>query len=245
MQKIDNSVKITLIIVAGILILGLLSYSLVMSLAPTNTVSVSGQSTIKAQPDLVSVYFNAETKGNTTQKAKEKNDEITNELINKIIELGFERSDIQTQNFNIYPEYDWEDDKRVEKGYKATHSIKIEFSTKNTEKISDVVDTGVNSGALLDHINFELSEEKQKEYKAEAMKKASQDVRIKAESVADGLGQKLGDLVSVSVNDFNYQPWRAYDSVASEETEVKQEVSDIQPSEKEISASVTAKFKVH
>jgi len=250
MAKIDKSVQITLIIIAGIIILAMMGYAAFQSIIPaTNTVTGNGEATIKAVPDLVGVYFNIETTGKTSQEAKDANSEIFSDLKTSLLNKGFSKEEIQTQNFNVYPDYEWVNGKRIQKGYKATHSIKVEFSTKDSEKISEVIDAGVDAGAGISYINFELSQELQNQYKAEALKLASQDARIKAESIAIGLEKKLGKLVSVSSSDFGYRPWILYetreDATVSEiAKEATEEVAGIEPSEKDITARVTAVFKL-
>lgn len=241
----EKSVKITLIIVIGIIIVAILGFLFFSPTNTQNTVTVNGQATIKAIPDLVGVYFNVETQGKTSKEAKDKNAEIADKLIAELLKQGFDRKEIQTLNFNINPEYDWTSGSQKLIGYKAVHSIKVELSTEKSEKIGTVIDAGVNAGSSVSYINFELSQDKQNSYKAEAMKLAGQDATIKAESIASGLGKKLGKLVSVSSTDFNYYPWRLYDASAGATTEMaKQATTNIQPGEQEISANIQAVFKL-
>lgn len=245
--KLDNSVKITLIIVAGVLILGYMLYSLVPTTS-ANTVTGNGQATIKVMPDLVRVYFNVQTRGETSSEATENNSEIVDDLITELVKQGFERKQIETTNFNVYPDYTWENNKRRENGYVATHSIRIELSTDDIDKIGDVVDAGVNAGAGISYISFELSQDLENQYKAEALELAAKDAKTKAQAVANGLGKDLGKLISTQGNDFNYYPWRIYESQGAatmDAAEVKQEATSIQPGEQEVSASVTAVFKLN
>jgi len=250
MHKTEKSVQITSIIVLGIIILAIIGYYAFQSVIPSsNTVTGNGEAIIEAIPDLVGIYFNIETSGKTSQEAKDANSEIFNELKSSLLNNGFNKEDIKTQNFNIYPEYEWINNKRIQKGYKAVHSIKVEFSTEDTEKISDVIDAGANAGAGISYINFELSQELQNQYKAEALKLAAEDARIKAESIAEGLGMSVGKLVSVSSSDFGYRPWILYEAsadiaVSEIAKEATEEITGIQPSEKDISARVTAVFKL-
>ncbi len=246
-MKLDKSVQITLIIVVGIIILAILGYVIFSSIIPTsNTISVNGYSEIEAFPDLVGVYFNIETKGDTSEQATKENAEVVEKLKNSLILKGFNREEIKTQNFNVYPDYDWVNGKRVEKGYKATHSLKLELSTDDTLKIGEAIDAGVEAGSGISYINFELTKEKQNEYKAQAIKQASEDARIKAEAMAQGLGQELGKLVSVSDSGFDYYPWRIYGAVeeAGDVAIAKEATTDIQPGEQKITARVSAVFKL-
>ncbi|MBT3405067.1 SIMPL domain-containing protein [archaeon] len=245
----EKAVQITLIICGTILFLGLVAFSIISPAFPqTNTVTGTGEASIKVTPDIVGVYFNVETSGTTSKEAKDANSEIVDGLITELLKQGFERKQIQTQNFNIYEDYDWTNGQRIPKGFKATHSIKVELSSENSEKIGEIIDAGVDAGARISYINFELSQELQNTHKAEAMKLAAQDAKTKANAIAEGLSEKLGNLVSTSSNDFDYQPWRLHEAVGSgisEDAELAKEAStNIQPSEREISARVTAVFKL-
>jgi uncharacterized protein len=233
----------TLIIIAIILSL---SFGRINS---GTTISVQGTSTIKVIPDLVGIHFNIETSGKTSKEAKDLNSEILEKMKSNLLELEIKENEILTENFNIYQDYEWKNGERKENGYKASHSIKIEISFNETEKIGKVIDAGINAGAVISFLQFELTQNSQNEYKAEAMKLASQDAKIKAESTALGLNKKLGKLVSISVNDFRYYPWDVFDERAygtSENFQEKTEtiLTNIQPEEQEISASVSAVFKL-
>jgi uncharacterized protein len=242
----EKSVQITLIIVSAIVVLGLIGITTFSNIvSPTNTITVNGVAQVDAIPDLVTVYFNAQTKGDTSAEATEKNSELVDNLITEILKLGFERKDIQTQNFNVYPDYDWVNNRRVEKGYIATHSIRIELPTSESSKIGDIIDAGVNAGAGISYINFELSQKLQNSYKAEALKLAAEDARIKAESVADGFDKRLGKLVSTSVDSYDYYPWRMYEyAEGSVAEDAKIVATNIQPSEQQISASIKAVYRI-
>jgi len=247
-EKMESSVKITLIIVAAVLLLVFGGgYALFLAgNTDTNTISVDGVSNIKATPDLVSVYFNAQTTGNTSKEANDNNAKMVDEIITALVKQGFERKDIQTESFNIYEDFQWIYNKQISKGYIATHQLKVELSTNEASKIGDVIDAGVDAGALLNYINFELSTAKQNEYKAQALKEASEDAKLKAESIASGLGKTMGDLVSVSTSNFDYYPWPIYASsgVSEDVAMAKQATTNIQPSDQEINAQVSAVFKI-
>jgi len=246
-MKIDKSIAITLIIVLGIIIV----VSIFMNtISPSsNVINVNGQSSIEVTPDLVKIYLTIQSIEDTSSEAKDENAKKTEAVTTALINKGFDKEDIQTSYFNIYPEYDWDEGDRELTGYKASHNLVIEFSAQETEKISDALDAGIDNGADLGNINFELSQEKQNTYKAEAIKLAAEDAKIKADALASGLDKKVGKLVSVSNNDWGYSPWRVYsnEDVAVSMTAAKEEVAqlDIEPSEQTISASVQATFKIY
>jgi hypothetical protein len=244
----EKSIKITLIIVLGVLLSVLIISNSFGNLfqGQGKTVSAEGISEVKAMPNLVSVYFNVETKAKTSENATRLNAEMVNELKSNLIAKGFDEEKITTQSFNVYPDYEWTNGKQVDNGFVATHSIKVEMSASESEKIGQAIDAGVSAGAGISYINFELTQEKQNEYKAEAISLAAQDAKIKAQATASGLGQEIGELVSVQSDDFGYYPWNAYSGSGRAEDAVsaKVEATSITPSEQEITARVTAVFKL-
>lgn len=248
MDKENNAIFITAIISAVVLIVavvGITTFKQTSSPDYEDTVNVEGIATIKSMPDLVGVYFTIETKAETAQEAKNANSEILNKLISDLTSSeGFEREDIATENFNVFENYNWKDGERENDGFKATHQVSVKVNATDSARIGRVVDIGVDAGAGISYINYELSQESQNKYKAEAMKLAAKDARVKADSVALGFEKKLGDLVSVQVSDFNYYPWRAYGGMMDEGASLKSAVSNIQPSEQEVTARISATFKL-
>lgn len=256
MAKDNKAIIITSIIAGVILIVAILALTTFSSSNPysKNSVTVQGIANIDATPDIIGIYFNIETTGNTSSVAKDANNKIFEDLIVQLTLEGFDRSELKTQSFNVYPDYTWEDGTRKENGYRATHSLKIELSSDEFDKISEVIDAGVDSGAGIGYINFELSQELQSQYKAQALKMASKDARVKAEAVASGFDQKVGKLISVQVSDFGYSPWNVYSArtmdassagYAEDVAMVKEVAANIEPTEQQISASVSATYKLN
>jgi len=239
----ETGVKITLIIVGAVVLLALIGLAVYFQIKPSQTVNVDGIAEVKAMPDKVAIYFNIETIGNDSKEAKDKNSEIVDNAITALIKLGFERKEIITESFNIYPEYNWNHGTQEFKDYKATHSLKVEFSSEETGKIGDVIDAGVDNGANINYINFELSLEKQNEYKAQALEQATQDAKTKAEGIASGLGKEVGRVVSISSSNFDYYPWALYSNdMGGGVAEAKAATTNIQPGEQTISGRVSVVF---
>ena len=243
--KIDQKVMTTGMIVIGAIIVALIFANGFNSGSMENTVSSTGQSTIKVMPDLVNVYFNVQTTGVTAEEASDKNSVIVDEMKASLIALGFEDSEIKTQNFNVYPEYDWRTSTQKITGYAASHSISIQIPIEEKEKLGSAIDAGINAGAGIGYINYELTEENQKAYKVVAIKAATEDATEKARALAEGAGQDLGRLVSISTSEFGYYPWAAYavsdSGIGKSGAEI---ATSITPSEQDVSATVTAVFKI-
>jgi hypothetical protein len=238
MQKVNP----TPIIITGVVVVGIL-FAL-FSFVPTEgrTVDVTGTAQMTVPPDSVVVYIQAQTKGTTAEEAKNLNTETTNAVLAALEAIGIAKGDIETENFNIYQDCEWTQTGQKCKGFIASNNLKI--TSKDFENVGKVVDAAVNAGGLINYINFELSLEKQNEYKKEVLAKAAQDAKGKAEALAAGFGKRLGDLVSVSTSDFGYYPFPIYAKAEGVAADVRQVATELPSRNLEISATVSAQYEI-
>lgn len=208
------------------------------------TVSAQGTSTLKATPDIVSVYLTIETRSkDSASSAQSKHKMLSDSLVDALNSLGVAESEIKTSYYNVGPEYDWTQNGQKLKGYLATQQVIIEL--KDFAKVVDVVDAAVNAGVLISGINFELSPAKQSEYKTQALEQASADAKDKASATAAGLGKKLGKLVSVESQDFNYGPFVAYAKAESHgASDAVEAALQISPTDLSVYANVGVTYKI-
>ena len=239
-----TKLNLTAIIVAVVVIVGVLAgVFLLLSKGNETTVSANGNFQMKVAPDEAVVYLLVQTKGATAEAAKNENARISDSVLTSLIKTGIERKDIQTENFNIYPEYDWSNGTQTLIDYAASNNLKV--TTTDFNNVGKIVDASVDSGALVSYINFELSNAKNNEFKAVALANASLDGKRKAEAIAAGLGKKIGDLVSVQSSDYNYAPYPLYRSdMVAEGVAVKSVSTNIQPTTLDITATVSVTYKL-
>lgn len=131
----------------------------------------------------------------------------------------------------------------VFKGYEVIVIMKV--TLKNFDKAGQVIDASVNAGALIDRISFELSKGKQNEIKIQVMADAARDAKVKAETVTDALDEELGNVKSVNIDNYAYNPYvyYKYDAVNFAGGESAPPTS-ILPSDLTISASVSVVFDI-
>ena len=244
-EFMSDNVKISIVCSATIIILALLIVFYSSGASSSNTIEANGIASINVVPDLVTVNYNIEAFAKNASSAKDDASETLEILTRKLVSSGFDKEELQTISFSVNPEYDWNYNQRRQIGYRAYHSLKIELPASDFEKISSAIDAGINSGSDISHINFELSPSKQSEYKAEALRLAGEDARMKAEASVSGLDKKLGRLVSVSVSEFNYYPWMVYGEVREDSAyEAKDSVVQIVPGEQSVSASIRVVYRI-
>ena len=245
-----NSNIITVIAVIGlviaVLVLAFKPFTGPSSVVPgeRNTISATGTSETKVMPDESSVYLAVETLKDTADDSKTENSIISDRVMSSLKRIGIRDSDIETMNYNIYPDYDWSSGKQRLKGYKTTNTIKVK--TDDFSLLGKIIDAGVEAGVnRVDSIQFGLSSEREATAKKDALEKASKDAREKAEATASGLGVKLGKIVSVSTQDYYYQPYRFFEGgMAMEAKAGIAAAPQINPQELETRASVSVVFEL-
>jgi len=238
----------TAIIVTVLVVIGaLICVWLLLGRMPAtgNTVSATGTADMSVAPDEAIVYLLIETRDVSADTAKNENSKVSDDVLTALIKVGIDRKDIETQYFNIYPEYDWSNGTQTLKDYVASNSLKV--TSKDFTNVGKIVDAAVGKGALVNSIDFDLSTAKSNEYKKQILSQAAQDAKAKASAIAEGLGKKLGNLVSVSASDYNYMPYPIFarsDMMVSGAAEAKQAVTDIQPHNLDITASVSVAYAI-
>src|SRR3989338_361287 len=242
-MKSKNSNLIT-ILIAVVIIIGLVLYF--NSSKEKTTLNVSGSSTIEALADEASVYIGIETLKKAAEESKNENSEISEKVLNALEYAGINKENIETSSYNIYPEYDWSNNNQELKGYKTSNILKI--TTKDFDEIGKIVDVSIDNGAtLIQSINFELSEEKQNKLKQEAISKASEDARAKAEATVQGLDSELGRVKQVTVSDYNYYPYQYFLAESGGGIEEARKAADIEiaPRKLEVTANINVVFELN
>lgn len=232
--------NLAVVIVVAIIVIALISLVAVNNLNKAVTVTTQGSAETKVMPDLAVIYLSIQSVNELAEEAKNKIAVISDDTMTALIKLGLERKDIETEQYSIYPNYDWTSGKQEIIGYTATQSIKV--STKDFNNVGKIVDAVVDEGALVSYINFELSLEKQNEEKAAQLEEATKDARKKADAIASGLGKKVVGVVSVSTSNYNYYPYPLYRAESG--ASLEKATTDITPSKVDINADVSVTFKI-
>ena len=168
MEKILN----TILIVAGIIVAAIIIAAGFSSIPGTNvtaegevqrnTISVVGEANLDIEPDKADLFLQVETRAKTAKEAEDENSRIADQVITELKKAGVASDEIETDRFNIYPEYDWNDGRRDLIGYRAEHTLKV--TTKDTDKVGVYLDVAVDNGVNeVQGVNFGLTREKEKE----------------------------------------------------------------------------------
>lgn len=238
----NNKIWIGVVIAAIVIIVGAMMYS------AQPVVSADGSASIKVVPDKVSVNLNVIGKGDNLSAANQKAQEISEALLINLIKLGYDRDELKFVNYNSYEEFDYT--YRTPKSLGWVVSEQLVVNTNDTTKVLSIVDAAISADAQISYINFEVSDSKQKDVKAEALKQASEDAKSKAAAIASGQDKGLGKLVSLQNLEVpNFYPYPMYAkgemmSADAGNSEARTVAMNIAPNEQEITASVRASYKL-
>ena len=232
-------------------ILAIVAIYFVYSSRPGPEITAQGESSLKATPDLVSVYVLIESRNSTAELAQASNAVLATTVLNRLALLGFANDSIQLSSYNVYPDYDWSNNKQTLKGYIVSQQLTL--YVKDFSQVSKVVNEVVAAGGLVSSINFELSSAKQNAYKTQLLTEASADARVKAQAIASGLGRKLGALVMVETQDAYYPgPINYYsragsggaETYATDAAAVKDAAQKLAPQDIDMQATVAVKYRL-
>lgn len=178
-------------------------------------ITIEADGTVTATPDLATVTMGARTLAPTVAEAQTVNSEMLNKLHTRLQELGISKDDIQTKNYNVYPQYQYTEEGEQIDGYNVEQQVVVKI--RNLDNASKVLalsgELGLNQ---ISGLQFTLDDEDAyiKQAREDAMKQVQEKARI--------LSTQLGvDIVGVvSYNEYNqsgYGPrplYAQYDSYA-------------------------------
>ncbi len=245
-SNLYSLVAIALAIVA--IVIGVTSgnQEFVLQQQEQNTLSTSGESEVKADPNKADIFLRIETRNEDAQQVQNENREKSDSVIQALKDQGVSESQIETVDYRLEREEDYNPKTREEefKGYKLVNVVKV--STENLDEVGSLIDTAVESGANgVDRIEFSLSDSEKEKIKEQALKRASQQAKGKAEAIANQMGVSLGLPVKISESSFDYVPYKTdFARAESDAGAGGTPQTQIQPQKVEVRANVNVEYKI-
>lgn len=205
---------------------------------PLNTVSAAGTGDASAAPDEAEMSFGVVVRDPKADEALKKASAAADTIIAAVKKAGVASEDVQTQNLSVYPEYrDGKDSTLQITGYTANVSVRAKI--RDIEKVGEVIAAASGAGANeISGPTFTLSDEAPA--RDEAIEKAIEDARRRAEVMAKAVGKRLGEVVSVSEQGVTVPVYYARAEAAYDYSATPK----IEPGTLEVTASVTVVFEL-
>lgn len=157
------------------------------------TVTVTGETVVKAVPDEYQFYPNYNFKDADQATARTQATAKSTEIIAKLKELGVTENNIKTA-INSYPDYD-----STGSTGKTVYTLSVTITVKDKDlmqKLLDYILTTNPEGGVTPQPNF--SAHKRKELEKQARDQATKEARQKADQSARNLGFRVADVKSVN-----------------------------------------------
>lgn len=228
----------------------LLSLSLLASTAAwadqlpqRRSVNVSGQGEVSVRPDRARLNVAVDVLNADPKAAEAEVNKVVRAYVAEARQLGARDADISTAGISLSPEYVWDEKARRNRltGYRARRDITITVTDLN--KLGDFVlratQVGVNnvSPPALEASNA-------RELAQQALVKATEDARGKAQLLADTLKVRLGSIYALNATEGYVQPPmpKAMAMRAEAAFDSGNQQMGLEPGEIKYSATVNADF---
>ncbi len=165
-----------------------------------NTIVIAGEGKVTGQPTLAQVDVGVYSEAKDVPTAQNENTQKINAMLDGIKGLGIASGDIQTNNYNIYPKFDYTNGQQNLTGYTVTQNVTVKV--RDLSKVGAVLSKAVDLGAnQVNGVSFSIDDPTS--LKKEARKKALEDAQAKAKELADALGVRVVRVVGFSESPMN------------------------------------------
>jgi hypothetical protein len=193
------SPKYVLILIAIILFAGIISISILRDRIVNQqyrSVTITGQGRVSYVPDLAIINLGVQI--DKVAKPEEALNQLNTKvagIIQALKLIGINPTDIQTQNYSLYPQYDYKDNVSVVSGYNANEQlvIKVKNYDQNPDSLNQIIAAASKAGAnQVNNLSFDSS--KLNDLKQAARVKAISDAKDKSAALAQAAGVELKDI---------------------------------------------------
>lgn len=213
----------------------------------SKTITVTGTSTVQAEPDQYVFRPRYQAEGKDASAIKTELNKVASDTVDDLKDLGASESSIKT-NVSVYSGYYYSSNDKIEGNLYVT--ITIVDDKDLAQKVQDYLVKTDSVGGIGPYISF--STEKQKQLEDDARAEAIKDARSKAETTTQGLGASLGKVVSINFNgDSPYWPLM-YDTYGNEDgvsvskgEDEETSSSSLQPGLNDYTFTITVRYAIH
>lgn len=146
---------------------------------------VQGLSTVAVDPDYARIDLAVEEQADTASAAAKANSEQMSNIFALLQEMGLEAKDYQTNGYQVYSTYDYDQNPPVINGYRVLNDLQV--TVRNLDQLSELITRALDAGA--NNLNYlEYDANNKDEHYAEALSHASDVVQAKAQVLAEAAG---------------------------------------------------------
>jgi len=162
----------------------------------SHSISITGEGKVTGVPDVAKIQLGYSVEKKTVAEAQKENTAKINAVIDKLKkDFKIDAKDIKTADYYISPQYDYNNGKQTLRSYLVSQNLNVKV--RQMDKVSSIIEA---AGAIglnqIGNLSFEI--DNPEKLKEEARAKALEQAKIKAASLSDIVGVKLGKIISFS-----------------------------------------------
>ncbi len=209
---------------------------------PALTVSADGEA--RVSPDEATVRLGVSAQAPTAREAQNQVNKTAGAILEAVRRLGIPADRIQTSELNLGPVYgqgrpDREPQEPQIVGYQASNVVSVQV--EQLDKVGPVIDAGLAAGAnRLDGVIFGLRDDRKA--RAEALTRAVEEARVKADALARALKVRLVRILEVAEGGIAVAPQPFMKSRMAMETAMAD--TPVSAGQVGVSASVTVRWEI-
>lgn len=188
----------------GLLSIGLLACqgdTVVSPNSGSEGIHVSGQASVSASPDIAQAQLGVQTFAVSVDEALQTNNTRADAILAALKTQGIADADLQTANFSVQPQYDFEKETREIVGYWVNNTVAVTFRDLN--QVGTALQAAIDAGAnTVNSLRFTLDDSEA--LRADARALAVADARQRAETLAAAAGVKLGAALDIRESSGSY-----------------------------------------
>jgi uncharacterized protein YggE len=204
----------------------------------TPHIAAQGMGEVRVAPDRAITRFGVQFQARDAQTAQTRVNETMQRVIQAVRRLNIPENRISTERLDLFPVYEQPRPNEAPRltGYRAANVVRVELDA--TARVGPVIDAAVGAGAnTIEGIQFALANEAP--HRREALHKAAQEAREKAQSIAGALDAKLDRLLEASEGGVEFIPPRPLEFARAADVAA---AAPVQPGEIVLRATVTVRY---
>ncbi|WEL20508.1 SIMPL domain-containing protein [Halorhabdus sp. BNX81] len=203
---------------------------------PAKQIDVAGSAEVSAQPDQAVLRLGVVATAEDAQTARTQVAENVTAVRSALTELNVSEDQIETGYYDIGEVRERPETEGTTE-YRAVHTLEVTLD--DTERVGDVIDTAIDSGAnRVDGVSFTLSEERRHELRQDALQKAMDRARTDADTLATSGDLQVVGASSISASDVSVSPYRVEETMTAADAVGGAASTTIERGPVDVSASV-------
>ena len=209
----------------------------------SRSIHVTGSGSVVGEPDIATLNLGVSVEKKTVAAAREAAAVAMTAVIASLKTNDIAEKDVQTENFSIYPQYDYTDSGRVLRGYRVNNTVRAKV--RELDALSAVIDAAAEAGGdsvVVNSIQFMIEDSTALETQARSL--AVKDAAAKAETLATASGVTLGKPITITETSYTAPPPVAYAESAALAADSLRSSTPIEAGELTVTINITVVYEI-